>query len=149
MPRYRKPDTAKKLAGTFRRDRAKRRPKVSNLATVPQPPAHLTALARAEWHRIAPVICAQKTLAATDLRSLELLAEVLATGTLAQQTLARDGLTLRDGGKVRSHPCVKILEGVRAQAIRLLIEFGCTPRARGHVEPASDATPNNPFAELT
>ncbi|HJS89381.1 MAG TPA: phage terminase small subunit P27 family [Steroidobacteraceae bacterium] len=149
MPNYRKTDRAKRTAGTFRQDRTARKSRSRRVVTIPDPPAHLTELARPEWLRLAPPICAQRTLAETDLRSLELLCEVLGTANQAQATLAKEGLTIRSGDSVRAHPAVKILEGARAQATRLLIEFGCTPRARGHVEPAADADPANPFAELS
>jgi P27 family predicted phage terminase small subunit len=149
MARYRKPDTAKKVAGTFRPDRAKRRPKTKGLAVVPVPPGHLTDSARAEWLKLAPLVTEQRTLAPADLRGFEMLCETLATVTQAQTVIATDGLTIgKEGGTVRAHPAVKIMEAARGQATRLLIEYGLTPRARGHVEPASEATPNNPFAEI-
>ena len=150
MPRYRKPEAKKQLAGTYRRDRAKRRPKINGMTTVPPPPEHLTAQARSEWHRLAPRICEQRTMAAADLAGFEMLCEVLSTITQAQTQIARDGLTIGSvrGGKCRTHPAVKILESSRAQATRLLIEYGLTPRAREHVQPAADPTPDNAFARL-
>jgi P27 family predicted phage terminase small subunit len=149
MPNYRKLDARKKLAGTLRKDRVVRRPRPDALKSTPMAPQELTELARTEWQRLAPLVCASRTLAGTDLRALALLCETLATSTLAQQTLTRDGLTIAHEGHVRAHPCVKIVEAARAQATRLLIEFGLTPRARGHVEAAADATPDNPFARLS
>jgi P27 family predicted phage terminase small subunit len=149
MPRYRTSDASKRLAGTYRSDRAKRRPSVNGLVTVPAAPDHLTELARKEWHRLAPLVAEQRTLTQADLRGFELLCDTLASAAQAQEVIAREGMTITgDGGKIRAHPAVKILEAARAQATRLLIEYGLTPRARGHVEPAADTTPHNPFADL-
>lgn len=148
MPRYKKREAVKRIAGTFRKDRAKRRVKIGRLSAVPPAPDFISELARAEWQRLAPLICEQRTLAAADVRGLALLCESLATCTQAQAVIASKGLTIVSDGKIRAHPAVKILEAARAQATRLLIEYGCTPRARAHVEPASDATPDNPFARL-
>ncbi len=149
MARYRKPDSKKKVAGTFRPDRAKRPTQADGMTVAPSPPEHLTSLAQTEWDRLAPLICEQRTMTQADLRGFELLCETLGTAQLAQDAIARDGLTLGVQGKVRAHPATKILEAARSQATRLLIEFGLTPRSRAHVEPTSDAGDDkNPFAGL-
>lgn len=149
MARYRVPDTRKKLSGSFRADRATRRSHGDGLASAPPAPEHLTERARTEWDRLAPLIWEQQTLTASDLRGLELLCETLGTAQQAQETIATAGLTIAgDGGRIRAHPAIKILEAARSQATRLLIEYGLTPRARSHVEPAMPATPDNPFAKI-
>jgi P27 family predicted phage terminase small subunit len=150
MPRYRKTDADKKVAGTFRPDRAKRPPVIQGMSAIPAAPEHLTTLARNEWAGLAPVLAALRTVAPADLRALEMLCETLGTAQQAQAVIATGGLTIGSvrSGKIRPHPAVKILESSRAQAVRLLIEFGLTPRARGHVEPAADASPDNPFARI-
>ncbi|MGO9717262.1 MAG: phage terminase small subunit P27 family [Steroidobacteraceae bacterium] len=150
MPNYKKTERRKKLAGTLRADRTKRRPKARGMSTIPAPPEHLTARARAEWLYFAPSLAALRTVAAADLRGLEMLCETLATAQQAQAVIASAGLTIGSArsGKIRAHPAIKIMETARAQATRLLIEFGLTPRARSHVEPAADTTPDNAFARL-
>jgi P27 family predicted phage terminase small subunit len=150
VPRYRKPDATKKLSGSYRKDRAKRPPKIRGMSSIPPPPEYLTTLARSEWLRLAPQLAALRTVAPADLRGLEMLCETLATGQQAQAVIATAGLTIGSAksGKIRAHPAIKIMETARAQATRLLIEFGLTPRARGHVEPAADTTPDNAFARI-
>jgi P27 family predicted phage terminase small subunit len=147
--RYRTPDGRKKVAGTFRPDRSKRQPKADRLKTVPPAPKHLTELARRQWSQIAPLIAEQRTLSPADLPALEQFSCTLATVAQAQAVVEAEGMTIRlDNGAVRCHPAVKILETARAQALRWCVEFGITPRARGHVEPVADSTPGNAFAEL-
>lgn len=148
MPNYRKNTQRKRTAGTFRPDRAKRRANVESVSSVPTPPEHLGELAGEEWRQLAPVVCKQRTLTHADLRGFEMLCETLATARQAQAVIEKKGLTINANGSTRAHPAIKILEAARAQATRLLVEYGLTPRARGHVEPASDTTPDNPFARL-
>jgi P27 family predicted phage terminase small subunit len=148
MPNYRKPESKKRVSGTFRRDRAKKAPSGEALASVPPAPDHLSPVARKEWQRLAPHLVKQGTMARADLRAFELLSEVLATSAQAQAVIAEQGLTIGTDGSVRAHPAIKILEQARAQAIRLLGEFGLTPRARGHVEPAPPPAAKNPFSEI-
>jgi P27 family predicted phage terminase small subunit len=125
-----------------------RSPKAAGVLSVPLAPSHLTELAKVEWRRLAPLIHAQRTLAAADLRGFELLCETLATGAMAQAAIAAEGLTVVTPMGARAHPAVKILEAARAGATRLLIEFGLTPRAREHVCAAPDDAPGNAFADL-
>lgn len=149
MPNYKKAVARKKTAGTYRPDRAKRRPKAKGMAVVPLAPEHLTDGARTEWLRLAPRVCEQRTLTQADLRGFEMLCETLSTTTQAQSLISKDGLTVGEIGKLRAHPALKTLEAARAAATRLLIEYGLTPRARGHVEPAAENAPaGNPFKDL-
>ena len=148
MPRYRTTESRAKLRGTFRPGRAKRSPKVERVAAVPPPPEGMSEAASREWNRLAPLICATRTLTAADGPALELLSNTLATAAEAQGVVEREGLTVTGASGIRPHPCVKIFEQARVQATRLLCEFGLTPRARGHVEPVGEPAKGNPFAEI-
>lgn len=148
MPNYRKPDARKRVAGTFRKDRSKAKPPAKSVIRIPEPPEHLSEAARAEWRALAPRVCELRIMTSADLRGFQMLCETLATASAAQAAIDRDGVAIGEGGKVKSHPSLKTLEAARAGATRLLIEFGLTPRARGHVEPAGEAPSNNPFLEI-
>ena len=75
------------------------------------------------------------TLTNADLRALELLCECLATESDLRETLKREGLTIPGAGaNSKGHPATKLLESTRSQAVRLLCEFGLTPRGRLGVE---------------
>jgi P27 family predicted phage terminase small subunit len=101
------------------------------LAEAPAPPADLSAQAAAEWRRLGPAAVAPGTLAGADLRGFELLCDTLATEAAARAVVGREGHavpTAGDGWTTR--PQVRAMETARAQAARLLAEFGLTPRGR-------------------
>lgn len=149
MPNYKRSAARKRLAGTYRGDRAKPPVKGNGVAEAPEPPEHLSEQAQAEWRRLAPIVAAQNTLTQADLRGFEILCDTLAAIVEAQKVIAAEGLTIVTArGGVRSHPAIKTLESARAHAIRMLNDYGLTPRARNHVEPTNDPDPKNPFAEL-
>src|SRR5919202_2961857 len=137
MPRPRLSAAQKRLRGTYRADRSAPAAPSERLSRCPPPPATLTDAGTAEWKRLAPIAHRLGTLCAADLRAFELLCMTLATAAEAEATIRREGMTLPTGsGGTRAHPAIRIMEGSRAQAARLLIEFGLTPRARNAVEPA-------------
>jgi len=127
--------TVKNLRGTVRIDRLPKPTALDRLRTAPQAPAHLSERARIEWKALAPVCCEMGTLTNADLRALELLCECLATESDLRETLKREGLTIPGAGaNSKAHPATKLLESTRNQAVRLLCEFGLTPRGRLGVE---------------
>jgi P27 family predicted phage terminase small subunit len=106
------------------------------LAEAPAPPAHLSARAAAEWRRLAPAAAALGTLAGADLRGFELLAETLATEAEARAVIQAEGCaTTTAGGGAKSRPEVRVMETARAQAARLLAEFGLMPKGRRGLDP--------------
>lgn len=107
------------------------------LARCPKPPAHLSAGAKTEWKRLAPVVHKLGTMRGADLTAFALLCSTLATATEAAEVVRREGMTLATGsGGTRSHPAIKAMETARGQAQRLLAEFGLTPRSSGSVDRA-------------
>jgi P27 family predicted phage terminase small subunit len=149
MPHYRNPDSKKRVSGTFRPDRAKKKPEAEALGRVPPAPAHLSPLAREKWQKLAAHIVRNRTLSQGDLAALELLVTALAMASQAQTALDEQGIVIgASDGAMRPHPAIKILEQARAQATRLLTEFGMTPRSRQHVEAAPPPPAANPFSEF-
>ena len=101
------------------------------LAEAPAPPAHLSARAAAEWRRLAPAAAALGTLAEADLRGFELLCDTLATEAETRAVVEREGHAVSTaGGGAKPRPEVRVMETARAQAAKLLAEFGLTPRGR-------------------
>lgn len=149
------PSRRKLINGSVRADRLPRPDNARRLDNVPRPPKHLSDLARAEWRKLAPVAHGLRTLTSADLRAFELLCETLASETQAPEAIAREGISAptRDGG-AKPHPGVKIMETARAQAHRLLDDFGLTPKGRQGVDTkpirkpsAADAYLNKFFPE--
>ncbi len=135
MPAHRKSTHTKLVTGTLRPDRQPRADVAARLTTPPKPPAQLGPRAAAEWRRIAPAAIAIGTLTGADLRTFELLAQTLATESETRETLTAEGLSVgtADGGR-KAHPALKAMEVARAQAARLLAEFGLSPKARQGVD---------------
>src|SRR5918997_6578414 len=108
----------------------------ARLDEAPEPPAHLSARAAAEWRRLAPVAAELGSLTEADLRGFELLAETLATEAEARAAVEREGHAVPTaGGGRKPHPAVRVMETARAQAARLLAEFGLTPKGRRGLDP--------------
>jgi len=130
---------AKTAAGTLRPARAKQVPAGDRLLEAPPPPPGVSPGAAAEWTRLATDLVAVGTLTAADLRALQLLVETLAAVADLAATIGREGYTVPGaGGGVKSHPALVALAQARAQAHRMLSDFGLTPRARGSVDQAPD-----------
>jgi P27 family predicted phage terminase small subunit len=111
------------------------------LSKVPLPAAGLSRLAREEWKKLAPVAHRLGTLTEADLRGFALLCEALGIERQAREAVASEGMTTStaDGG-LKPHPAVRIMEGARRDAARLLESFGLNPKGRGTVETAPEKT---------
>ena len=108
----------------------------ARLDQAPDPPSHLGERAAAEWRRLAPVAAALGTLTEADLRGFELLCETLATEAEARAVIQAEGCaTTTAGGGAKSRPEVRVMETARAQAARLLAEFGLMPKGRRGLDP--------------
>ena len=145
----RRSNALKAAAGTLRPGRIRATPAGERLLEVPKPPAGLDPAAAAEWKRLAPLLVEVGTLTAADLRALQLLAETLASAAHLAETVKREGYTVPGAaGGVKSHPCLVALAQARAQAARLLGDFGLTPRGRGGVDqaPGGDDHDDDPAA---
>jgi len=134
---------AKRSRGTSRPDRETKPTAVDRLLVAPEPPASLSDRARVEWDGLARVTVELGVLTTADLRALELLAEALATEAELRALLRVEGLTIPGAGdNSKAHPGCKLLETTRNQAMRLLSDFGLTPRGRLSVEVRPPAMAN-------
>ena len=127
--------TEKHVRGTLRKDRAPKRTAADRLRIAPKAPDSLSEGAKSEWAPLARAVVELGVLTTADLRALALLAECLATESELRDTLEREGLTIAGaGGNRKAHPGAKLLETTRGQAMRLLADFGLTPRGRMGVD---------------
>lgn len=105
------------------------------LTRTPSPPPTLSPRATVFWKRLIPLCVRLRTVRTADLPALELLAAVMATEHEARETLDREGMTVSTGaGGVKPHPCLRVAETARNQALALLDRFGLNPRSRKAVE---------------
>lgn len=136
------------MLGTARADRVPRQSAMERLKVPPDPPTTLTDEAKSEWIILAASCVDLGVLSGADLRALELLCEVLASEQELRALLQKEGMTIAGAGSnAKSHPAVKLLESTRNQAVRMLSDFGLTPRGRLGVEirpPSSALKVGNP-----
>ena len=87
----------------------------------PEPPKGLTDEQAVEWRAVVDRMPA-------DLRTLELLVELLADINTLQETVRTDGVLIGTGTEsYKTHPAQKSLEIARRQAQNLLALFGLVP----------------------
>lgn len=103
---------------------------MSRLTRATPPPKTLSPAAAKLWRHLLPLCVRIGSVRACDLAAFELLVVALATERQARARLDQDGLTAATAaGGVKSHPCLKVAERARAQALGLLGQFGLTPVA--------------------
>lgn len=133
---------AKTAAGTLRKSRMKQAPAGERLVEAPPPPPGLSSAAAAEWARLAEVLVEVGSLTRADLRGLSMLCELLADVRDLEAQVRRDGyLVPAANGGTKGNPAAAALATARAQAHRMLSDYGLNPRARGSVDQAPDAAP--------
>lgn len=122
---------AKRTRGTARPDRSIKSTAVDRFKEPPAPPQGLSDRAKQEWLELARVTTELGVLTSADLRALALLAETLATEGELREVLRREGLTILGANEnSKAHPACRLMESTRNQAMRLLADFGLTPRGR-------------------
>lgn len=125
-----KPNENKRNDGTRKSRINEREPKVEGLAS---PPDYLDGVARKEWDRIAPILEGMRVLTAADSPTLALYCQAH-SDYLDALGHFKDGKTVSTTrGGVKASPYVQIAKDARAEMLRLLIEFGCTPSSRGRL----------------
>ncbi|MFL9979731.1 phage terminase small subunit P27 family [Paraburkholderia graminis] len=145
MPR--KSNATKAISGTLRTDRLKGAAAAERMDKTPPAPGYLSARAKEEWARVAPQTVALQTLARSDLRALELLAETLADEATLRETIGREGLTIPTGtGGSKAHPGLRALNDARMRSMQLLNAFGLTPLGRQAIDAAPAPKKENRFA---
>ncbi len=103
---------------------------MSRLTRAAPPPRTLGPEAAKLWRHLLPMCVRIGSVRTSDLAAFELLVVALATERQARARLDQDGLTVATAaGGLKSHPCLKVAERARAQALGLLGQFGLTPVA--------------------
>lgn len=99
-----------------------------------KPPSHLSALERRYWRQLTKITTKAGLLTAGDHYMLSLCCNALAIAQKASVQLAKEELTVTlSNGVVAANPLIGILNKARADAAKLLAEFGLSPSARQRV----------------
>jgi len=132
-----KPTNLKKLEGNpGKRPLNKREPKTSRVAKCP---SWLTAEAKKEWNRIAPILKEMEILTAADQSALAVYCQAYADYIQAQKIIDKEGMTYEYTNKAGVSNIVTRPEVViahkNAETIRkFCVEFGLTPSSRGRIQ---------------
>ena len=111
-------------------------PGTSPVTTVPKAPTYLSADARAEWRRVAPILTDErKVLTIADLAALENYVIAVATMRQAHREIQIGGLVL---GKGKRNPASTVLLQAQQQQLRAAGELGLTPAARSRAAMIGD-----------
>lgn len=127
------------LAGTFRPDRD--HGAAEPLRAIPDPPAALSAVARREWDRNAPLLHAQGLMAEDYRDALAFYCSTFSRWELLEAALVETPLDDKLHASLN-----KVLELMR----KFLAEFGLTPASRQRVTPVIEQrkNPGNRFAGI-
>jgi P27 family predicted phage terminase small subunit len=148
MPARRKSNLLGSITNRAREDRRPKLDFAKRLTRAPAVPAGLSERAAAEWRQLAPAAVGVGTLTAADLTAFALLCATLATERQAREVIEAEGLSVAtDGGGMKPHPCVRIVENARNQSVRLLESFGLTPKGRQSIDVNPPGSPANELAE--
>lgn len=111
-------------------------------------PDWLSDLARAMWDTIAPQLCHQKVLAATDLHNLEAFCTAYGRWRLAESEVVKGGITVIDGnGTLKKNPACTVANESMRQMVTFGSLLGLDPASRQRlISPTAKRT--NRFAAL-
>lgn len=110
-----------------------------------EPPVALDDDARAEWDRLFPILDQMRVLSASDLAALALYCSAWSQWQDAERQLGEMGLTIKTPYGLQVNPLVNVAVKARAQCLRFLAEFGCTPSSRTRVK-GDPGKPRDEFA---
>lgn len=151
-----KPSNLKVVTGT---DRPSRRnnaePKVA--PAMPDPPAHLSDHARAEWDRVCVEMFNAGILSGLDRGGLAAYCQAygrwveaeLALRRMAERDKATHGLMIKtQSGNAIQNPLVGSANKAMADMMRYAAEFGMTPSSRSRIAALDRAEDDDPFARF-
>jgi P27 family predicted phage terminase small subunit len=115
---------------------------------LPAPPAHLTAIALAEWHRLAPELHRIGVLTVVDQSCLGAYCTAYGRWVEADEVIAREGLTVSSPNGYRiANAAVAISRQERESMRRLMLELGLTPASRVRLA-KGEPPPDDPLEQL-
>lgn len=106
--------------------------------SIPSPPDHLDAEAKAEWERVARELAPLGCIAEIDRAALAAYCQAYARWVHAERviaTLPGRGLVVRtEKGNMVINPLIGIANKAMADMVRYAAEFGMTPSARSRID---------------
>jgi P27 family predicted phage terminase small subunit len=142
------PTALKKMAGTFRADRANA-DEPAGEPCLPRCPAHLQGEARKTWTREGKALAAMRVLTAADRAAFAMFCTLWARHVEAETKILELGAVVRGatGGAVVS-PWCHISSKTIELAVKLAAELGMTPASRARVKAVPKGEPADPMEQL-
>lgn len=138
-----------KRDGTYQATRHKNRVELPVSNKVPDPPAHLNKAQGEVWRRMCQLLIDANRLSDQFLPAIELYCECWKTYKDAVADVDINGLTFEtDSGQVKVNPAVNIEKEMRAQMIRIIEQFGFTPRSNMTFKDPPKADEEDPFMAI-
>lgn len=112
-------------------------------------PDWLVGYGRELWVHLAPLLCEQKVLQASDIQNLEAYCAAYGRFRIGEESVARDGITVETpmGGIVKN-PAVTVVN----EALRQMASYGgllgLDPSSRQRLQGPDKKGGGNPFADL-
>ena len=84
-----------------------------------------------------------------DNAALSMLARNYSTFIKASKVLEKDGLTvISDRGNLTAHPLIKVAKDAQIQAMKVMVEFGLTAKARTKLSKMEKPEEDSPFEQF-
>ena len=85
----------------------------------------------------------------TDSAALTMLARNYSVFIKASKQLEKDGLTVEsDRGNLQAHPLIKVVNDAQNKAMKVMLEFGLTAKARTKLPQKEKDEDDSPFAQF-
>jgi P27 family predicted phage terminase small subunit len=142
------PTALKKMAGTFRADRANA-DEPQGEACLPRCPAHLTGEARKTWTRAGKALLALRVMTAADYATLSMFCTTWGRHVEAEGKILELGPIVKGagGGAIVSPWCHVSTKAIE-QCTKLATELGMTPSSRARVKTVPKSEPADPMEQL-
>ena len=141
MPKGRKPTPKPILQHRGSRVRGPHTKGIEAAAGIPEPPAYLCEIGRAEWDRIVPILESSRVMSIRHQHTLACYCDALADMVRADQELKQNGATFMDDkGRVMNHPAWYRKKDARLHMLRFAEQFGLTASAMARVSAVEQAS---------
>jgi P27 family predicted phage terminase small subunit len=119
------------------------------LEAPPEPPVHLSGLARAEWDRTYPVLARNRLITEADVTAFSAYCQAYGRWQEAEELVSKQGIMILSPTNFpMQHPALAVANKAMEQIAKFCAEFGMTPSSRTRVQVGSKAGKGNAFANL-
>ena len=139
-----------KADGTYNTTKHKDRVQYPTLDAIPKPPSYFTKEQAGKWNTFCAMLQRDGMLSDTYLELLERYCNAWLTWWKARTEVDANGLTFTtDSGQTKQNPAVAIEKEMLSLMVRILEQFGYTPRAaRGVMVPGAGKENDDPLASF-